>query len=360
MEIVLIGLPQSGKTTIFNVLTGQENAKKHGGRIEYSISRVQVSDERLDNIYSICPSQKKTPSYVDFVDMAGISTDDSGNGNRLPEGYIHAIRNADAFVIVLLSPFISGEEDESKGSDNLLKELDIIESEFLLTDLDLVEKKLERLSKEIKLGKTENKMEYEILCRCFEHLNNNKPLHSLEMTQNEEKLIKSYAFLSQKPILILLNIDESEIDKNKYLSFRKIVKQKEIPLCEMCGKLESEIAELPDDERKVFMKSLGIDVSGKDNLISASYKLLNLITFFTMGEDENKAWPLKKGSNAMEAAGKIHSDIQRGFIRAEVIKLDDLLEYKSEAGIKKAGKLRSEGKTYIVEDGDIIEFKFNV
>ncbi|MBU1627359.1 DUF933 domain-containing protein, partial [bacterium] len=169
-----------------------------------------------------------------------------------------------------------------------------------------------------------------------------------------------YAFLSQKPNLILLNIDESEIGKNKYLRFRDIAKQKEIPICEMCGKLESEIAELPDEERKDYMQSLGIVVSGKDSLISSSYKLLNLITFFTIGDDENKAWSLKKGSNAWEAAGKIHSDIQRGFIRAEVIKLVDLIEYKSEASVKKAGKLRSEGKTYIVEDGDIIEFKFNV
>ncbi|MBU1627139.1 50S ribosome-binding GTPase, partial [bacterium] len=151
MEIVLIGLPQSGKTMIFNVLTGHESAKKHGGRVEYSISRVQVLDQRLDQIFEICPTIKKTPSYVDFVDMAGISTDESAKGNRLPEGYIHAIRNAEAFVIVLLSPMIAGETDESKGIDNFIKEFDLIESELLLSDLYVVENKVERLSKEIKL-----------------------------------------------------------------------------------------------------------------------------------------------------------------------------------------------------------------
>jgi ribosome-binding ATPase len=360
MEIILIGLPQSGKTTIFNLLTEQENSKKHGGRIEYNLSRVHVSDQRLDKICEICPSKIKTPSQIDFIDMAGISADDAMKGKRLPEGYIHAVRNGDAFVIVLQSPVIRGEADEEKGNDILTKELDLIESELLLSDLEVLENKLTRLSKEIKLGKTEHKSEYEILNRCFEHLNNSKPLNSLELTQNEEKTIKSYAFLTHKPKLILLNLDESEIGKDKYTLFKDVVQKKGTPLVTLCGKLESEIAELPDDERMIFMKSSGIDVSGKDNLIMSSYKLLNLITFFTMGEDENKAWPLRKGLFALDAAGKIHSDIQRGFIRAEVIRLADLVELGSEAAVKKAGKLKSEGKTYIVEDGDIIEFKFNV
>jgi len=360
MEIILIGLPQSGKTTIFNVLTDKENSKKHGGRIEYNISRVNVNDPRLDAIFEICPGKKKTPSHVDFIDMAGIAADEAQKGNRLPEGYIHAVRNADAFIMVILSPLIGGVDNESEGCEILLKDLDFIESELLLSDLDVIEKKLERLSKEIKLGKTEHKIEFEILNRCFDHLNNDLPLITLEMSQSEEKLIKSYAFLSRKPKLVLLNIDENEIGKDKYINFQKKLEKNGLPLESLCAKIEYEFLELPETDRAEFMQSMGIGVSGKDHLITSSYKLLELITFFTIGDDENKAWSIRKGSNALDAAGKIHSDIQRGFIRAEVIKLNDLVELGSEVNVKKAGKLKSEGKNYIVEDGDIIEFKFNV
>jgi len=360
MEIALIGLPLSGKSTVFSMLTRGAKSSRHGGKYEYNISRVAVQDERLDNIYELFPRDKKVNITIDFIDMVGLESDEGRGAGGLPEEFINPVRNCDAFVVVLQSPLLKGIKNEAEGSWILTKDLDTIESELLISDLDIVEKRFGKLSREVQLGRREHQREFDAIGRCLEHLNEEKPLRSLELDAGEEKILKGYSFLSRKPLMVLLNISEDEIGVEKYQAFRGEIDNRGLSLIDLCGQIEVELNELEEEDRSEFMESLGMETSGKDKFINMAYRILDLITFYTIGKDEVRAWPIRRGNTALEGAGKIHSDIQRGFIRAEVVKFDDLIKYGSLPEIKKAGRLKSEGKDYIIEDGDIIEFKFNV
>jgi ribosome-binding ATPase len=362
MEIILIGLPQSGKSTIFDILTDEEKAKKRVGSIEYNIARVPVSDQRLDRLFEFFPKSKKVNAQIDFIDMGGMKTRDKSTVavKGLPDDYIHAIRNGDAFLVVLQSPSLRGIEDVAKSDEMILTDMNVVETELVFSDLSAAEKRHAKLTKEIHLGRNENKSEYDVVTKCLEHLNNEKPLRLLNFNHDEEKLLRGFCFLSQKPLLVVVNVSESELGLGKFNNFQEKIKSVGFNAVEICAQLESELKQLPLQDRLEFMNGLGMKTSGKDILISSAFGMLHLITFYTIGDDEVRAWTIPQGTSAAEAAGKIHTDIQRGFIKAEVIKYEDYITYKSIVELRKLGKLKLEGKEYVVEDGDLIEFKFNV
>jgi len=362
VEIGLVGLPMVGKTTIFNLVTnaGVETSNYLTGKTETNVGMAKVPDKRIDYLSEMFKPKKTTYAQIRFSDVPGLvrgSSQGKGVGNQ----FLDSIRNSDLLVHVVRA-FKDAGVPHADGSIDPLRDVETINLELLLADLDLVEKRIERIKSGKKIKK-EAAAELEVLQRLQEALENEVPLHQVELSEKEQKILQNYSFVSEKPLIIVVNTDEQQFKAGDYPRKDELeawAAEKGTKLLEVCGQAEMEIAQLPEEDREMFMEDLGIDESGIDRLARAAYDYLGLISFFTVGEDEVKAWTIRKGTVARKAAGKIHTDLERGFIRAEVIHFDDLEACGSMAAARDKGLVRLEGKEYVVKDGDILNIRFNI
>jgi len=362
MQVTIVGLPGAGKTTVFNALTGghAETGAFSGGRAAPNVAVVKVPDARLDRLSELFKPRKTTPADVTYVDVA-IPAGAAREGTIAPD-VLAQIRNADALLHVARA-FDAGGADRPADAWRDVDELDL---EFTLADLGVIEKRLEKLRTSGRHGspseREENAREEEVLARLEPELSNGRPLRALELSDDDERRLRGYRFLTQKPVLVVLNIDEArlgeaaQVEADGHARYR----QPHSDVVALAGKIEAEIAQLSDEDAPLFMEELGIAEPSRGRMIRLTYALLGLFSFFTAGEDECRAWTLSRGASAVDAAGAIHSDLARGFIRAEVVTYDDLMACGSMAEARKRGVLRSEGRTYQVRDGDVIQVLFNV
>ncbi len=357
MEIGIVGLRSSGKTTLFNLLTGLEE-HTGGYSTESHQGMARVPDERLHRLSALFSPRKTTPATVRYVDVPGLSAGESrGAALDLPQ-----LRTMDALMVVLRA-FDHPEVSAAEGTPDPLRDLATIEGEFLISDQLVVEKRLERLGKDIMKRKSPELLaEQALLERCLAALEEERPLRELELSPDEHRILRGFTFLSLKPLLVVVNVDESAVGEDVLAEpgWDAWRQRPAVELSSVCATLEGELAQLDDEEAAAFMEEMGLGDRALDRILTASFRLLGLISFFTVGEDECRAWPVRRGTPAVEAAGAIHSDIQRGFIRAEVVRWDELLAAGSLAACRQKGTLRLEGKTYEVQDGDVIHFRFNV
>ena len=352
MKIGIVGFAGSGKTTVFNALTGLAADTGFGGREKANVGVIKVPDPRVDKLAELYKPKKKTYAEISFVDVAGPEHQADETAEKgLDQKLVQHMREVDALVHVVRafeSPYLT-------AAPNPLGDVRGFEEEMILTDLVQIENRIARLKKE-----RDSTRERELLERLKADLESEKPLRDVEIVAEELTLISGFRFLSHRPVLLLLNVDEANASAPPSPELAAFAKDHNLSLISMCGKAEADIAELDPAEQRDFLQDLGITEPARDRFIRAAYGLLDLISFLTAGEDECRAWPIKRGTHAQKAAGKIHSDIERGFIRAEVIKFEDLIEMGSIAHCREHGKLRLEGKEYVVQDGDVINFRFNV
>jgi hypothetical protein len=354
MKIGLLGLSRSGKTTVFNALTKAEAPVAHSnGKIEPNISVVKVLDERVDRLSEIYDPKKIVYTTVEFVDYVGLA-DSADKKDTFSSAAMTMIRNMDALALV-----IRNFKDDLLGDPTPLEEVRKINDELTLSDLIVVEKRLERLDNGFQRGQRTDAPvgEEKILRRISEHLNRNQPLRDLELSHEEEKSIRGFQFLTKKPIMVILNSDETSFGKNASLLAELEKTQRVI---EFAGKFEMELGQLDEEEAALFMEDMGIGESAYRRLTSLAYEILGYISFFTVGSDEVRAWNVRRGDTALDAAAAIHSDLARGFIRAECFSYEACAEYGSEKSIREKGLFRLEGKNYRVQDGDILNIRFNI
>ena len=361
MKVGLIGLPNSGKTTIFNLLTGHtlptENYYTKGSEMHLGITK--IVDKRLSHIFLLNPREQIKYAEINFVDMAGLMAEEAGRKPRSHAQFFANVRDVDALVYVIRG-FTDPEIMQIFDTVDPKRDIETIELELIVSDLELVEKRLERISKELQAKKDKTSPETDVLKKCKEALEQEKPLRDLKFSYDEEKLIGGFSFISQKPVLILLNIGEEAIGKPLPEDIEEFCKTKNLKTIQLCGKVEEEISELSEEDQREFLTGMGIEEPGLPKFIKAVYSILKIVSFFTIGDKEVKAWIVPEGTNALDGAGKIHSDIQRGFIRAEVLAYEDLVREKTYKHAKEKGLVRLEGKEYIIKDGDIIQFRFSV
>ncbi len=350
MKLGIIGKPQCGKTTVFNAAAGMQEAV---GDFSKAVHRaiIKVPDERVDILAEIINPKKTTYAEISFLDAPGFS----GKGKSADKFEI----NPDIRLMETLMMVIDAYSDDANPKSDIQALLD----EMLLADMTLLESNMEKKAKKIKVtgDKTETK-ELDLLKKCYRFLEEEKPLIDLDLTNDEKKSLRGYMFITQKPLLIVINISEDDLDKIDDIGkeYESLVQSGKRDIAVMCGKIEMELVGLEEDEKKLFLADLGIKTPAVDLVVKKSYELLGLISYITAAEPEVRAWTIRNGTNAQKSAGVIHSDIERGFIRAEVTSYADYLEFKTPAALKAAGKTRLEGKEYIVKDGDIILFRFNV
>ncbi len=365
MKLGIVGLPNVGKSTLFNSLTkaGAESANYPFCTIDPNIGIVPVPDERLDVLAKMHNSAKIVPAAIEFVDIAGL-VKGASKGEGLGNQFLSNIREVDAIIHVVRC-FEDSNIVHVDGSIDPLRDIETINLELLFSDLEILERRYAKLVKSVKGDKTLVK-EKDLVENLKKHLEDGKMAKSYETADDEEALLlESFNLLTGKPVIYAANVSEDELaddaSGNSYVnSVREFAKNEGSEVFVICAQIEQEIAELDDEERKMFLDDLGIKESGLEKMIRASYSLLGLISYITSGEMETKAWTIKKGTKAPQAAGKIHSDFERGFIRAEVVSYDNLTEQGSMAAAKEKGLVRSEGKEYIVQDGDVVLFRFNV
>ncbi len=364
LEAGIVGLPNVGKSTLFNAITkaGAEAANYPFCTIEPNVGITPVPDARLAVLTKMYNSKKTTPADVRFVDIAGL-VKGASKGEGLGNKFLEHIRQVDAIIHVVRC---FEDENITHVADTIdpIRDIDTIQTELCLADLEIVEKRLDKLTRILKSGNKEAKAENEVLQKIKSVLDEAKPVRSLDLTEDELSLVRDVNLLTLKPTLYVANVSEDEVanfDGNPYVKKVKELAEKEgSRVVVICAKVESEIAELDEDEAKEFLEDLGLDSSGLDRLIKAAFDLLGLMTFLTAGPDECRAWTIVKGTPAVKAAGKIHSDIERGFIRAEIVNYDDLVELGSINAAREKGLVRLEGKDYIMRDGDVTYFRFNV
>lgn len=359
MEVGIVGLPVSGKTTLFSTLTGQDaDAAYGGGKIEVHRGIVKVPDARLDKLTDIFNPKKKVPATIEYIEVGGMESDGS-QGKGFDSQFLQVLKNTAALCVVIRA-FENEFYPHPAGSIDVERDFSTVESEFLLSDLAIVENRIERLEKQLKKVKDErDQKELELLQRCLEILEAETPLRETEFSEEEGTMLRGFQFLTAKPLVVVINISEGDIVNEKAFA-AKIPQKSNVTVIAMCAKAEQEISQLEEDDRLMFQEELGIEEPALSKLIRTSYDLLGLISFFTVGEDECRAWTIRNGTLAQKAAGAIHSDLERGFIRAEVIDYDDFMELGTLAKCREKGVLRLEGKTYPVKDGDIITVRFNV
>ncbi len=356
MNITLFGYPKTGKTTLFNLLTGAKiDVKSYDtGKKELNRRTFPVPDSRLERICALYPEKNKIPTTVDFMDLAGISYGDVKNS-----AYLSYLRKADGLTHVVRG-FLDAQIPHPKEKISPVDDILSMEEELILSDLVSIEARLEKLEKELKKSIVpEGEKEKELFGRLRPHLEEGKAIREIDLSPSEEKLSRSFSFLSQKTLLHMINVDEKDIplieNPDKIYSSAK----KGVKVLAFCGNIEAEILELEEKDKAAFLSEYGLGELSAPKFLKASYDLLEAITFFTIGKDEVKAWTIKENTTALKAAGSIHSDIEKGFIRAEVISWEELLKHSSFQTAKEKAAVRLEGKDYLVQNGDVIYFRFS-
>ncbi len=367
MKVGIVGLPVVGKSTIFNLLTHGhvDTSSWGGGKGEAHVGVAQVPDPKLVRLQEVFKPKKTTCATVEYVDLPGLAR---GEGktveSREMSTYLNSLKNVDALVQV-----VRAFEDENiphpEGSIDPLRDIGLFGLEMIFSDLAIIEKRLERLSKDLKKAKTpELELENAVLDLFKSALEKEQPLRNFSLTDEEQRRVRGFTFLSAKPMLLVLNLGDGDIAKMprvvEEFGLERQATQEGVGITAVCGKIEAEIAALPEEDARLFMEDLGLPASGLARIIQKSYSLLGLISFYTAGDPEVRAWTIPRNTTAQQAAGVIHSDFERGFIKAEVVTYDDMIDLGSFAAARNKGALRLEGKDYLVQEGDVVLFRFNV
>lgn len=365
MKLGIVGLPNVGKSTLFNAITqaGAESANYPFCTIEPNVGVVSVPDNRLTRLAEMYNPKKVTPAVIEFYDIAGL-VKGASKGEGLGNKFLSHIREVAAIVHVVRC-FEDSNIVHVEGSVDPLRDIETINLELIFSDLEVLDRRMDKTNKTARSGDKKAQEELQFMEKLKAHLEAGKPVRTLDMTKDELELVQQYFLLTSKPVLYAANISEDDLingyEDNQYLKeVMELASSENSEVIPICAKVEEEISLLGDEEKSIFLADYGLEEPGLNRLIKASYKLLGLISFLTAGSDEARAWTIKEGTKAPQAAGKIHTDFERGFIRAEVVAYNDLIECGSETAAKEKGLVRLEGKEYVMKDGDVVNFRFNV